>query len=140
MLPAFCSFPLLHDSFSLTIWEQENSPSQRGGGTDHGSMTSAQEGGRRWSSPSSYFSFDFKAVAHSILCMIFPCPPTCKPHKRPSLINHFLFFAVPCGMQDLSSPTRCQTRHPCRGRAEFLSLGHQGSPRKSLLIYHFASL
>ena len=60
MLPPFCSFPLLHDSFSLTVWDQENSPSQRGGGTDHGSVMSAQEGGR-WSSPPSYFSFDYKA-------------------------------------------------------------------------------
>ena len=30
----------------------------------------------------------------------------------------FFFLATPCGMWDLSSPTRYQTRAPCSGSAE----------------------
>ena len=30
----------------------------------------------------------------------------------------FLFLAAPCGMRDLSSPTRDRTRVPCIGSAE----------------------
>ena len=38
------------------------------------------------------------------------------------------FLALPCGMQDLSSPTRDQTYAPCSGSTEFYPLDCQGSP------------
>ena len=46
---------------SLTMFGQENSPAQPGGGADDGSMTSTQ--GRLGSSSPCYFSFDYKTIA-----------------------------------------------------------------------------
>ena len=38
----------------------------------------------------------------------------------------FFFLASPVGMQDLSFPTRDQTRAPCIGSSEFLTTGRSG--------------
>ena len=42
------------------------------------------------------------------------------------------FLAVPRGMQDLSSPTRDQTRAPCIGSTESEPLDYQGSHENTL--------
>ena len=46
---------------SLTMFGQENSPAQPGGGASDGTMTSTQ--GRQGSSSPCYFSFDYKTIA-----------------------------------------------------------------------------
>ena len=48
---------------SFTMWEQENSSTQPGGGTDVGSMMSIQE--KEVLLP-PHFSFDYKTVAHEV--------------------------------------------------------------------------
>ena len=45
----------------------------------------------------------------------------------------FFFSPTPCGMQDLNSPTRDQTRAPCIGNVESQPLDCQGSPSISVL-------
>ena len=45
----------------------------------------------------------------------------------------FFFLAVPCGLQDLSSPIRDRTCVPCIGSTESYSLDHQGSPQMFFL-------
>lgn len=61
----FCSFPLLHDSPSLTLQKQEISPAQPEGGADDGSLTQGR--GRRCCSPHPHSSFEYKTVAHQAL-------------------------------------------------------------------------
>ena len=55
-------------------------------------------------------------------------------------IQYFFFFfwyvcvlAVPCSMQDLSSPTRDRTWASCGGSVESSPLDHQGSPWNTVL-------
>ena len=43
----------------------------------------------------SHFSFDYITVAHYVLRAAPSHLPTCKPHKRPILINHFLSITLP---------------------------------------------
>ena len=49
------------------------------------------------------------------------------------------FLAMPCGMWDLSSPTRDQTCVLCRGSMESLQLDHLGSPFLRCLECRFQS-
>ena len=48
-------------------------------------------------------------------------------------LNSVLYLAVPCGMQDLSSPTKDRTCASCGGSTESYLLDHQGSPSMRLL-------
>ena len=52
-------------------------------------------------------------------------------HEDQNLLLFFFFFllAVPCGIQDLSSPTRDRTRAPCGGSVQSWPLDRQGISR-----------
>ena len=52
---------------------------------------------------------------------------------------HFIFFATPHSMGDLSSLNRDGTHAPCTGRAESQPLDCQRSPRHIFLIALFQS-
>ena len=45
--------------------------------------------------------------------MVQPRGPSVSPWRY--YFSFFLFFAMPCGIQDLSSPTRDRTHAPCSG-------------------------
>ena len=55
------------------------------------SLRSTQEWERKLVFPPPHFSFDYKTVEG----MAPSRPPTCKPHKHPSLMNHFLSITLP---------------------------------------------
>ena len=70
-------------------------PSPPGRGVDDGSMVSTQEWRRKWFLPLVHFSSDFKTVPHYVLWVVPSHSPTCKPHKSPVLITHFLSTTLP---------------------------------------------
>ena len=55
------------------------------------SLRSTQEWERKLVFPPPHFSFDYKTVEG----MAPSRPPTCKPHKHPILMNHFLSITLP---------------------------------------------
>ena len=75
--------------------------------------------------------------------LLLPSPQS--PSQPPNLLGaewntvFFFFFwyvcvlAVPCSMQDLSSPTRDRTWASCGGSVESSPLDHQGSPWNTVL-------
>ena len=95
MIPRTCSLHTLKTIWgpSLITQGQENDPVQPGRGTNDGSVTSTQERQRR-SFPPPHFSFDYEIVVHKILGHDISHPPSCKSHRRPILINHFLFTSL----------------------------------------------
>ena len=56
------------------------------------------------------------------------------------LFFFFPFLAMLCGLWALSSPTGYWTQAPNSDSAEFLPLGHQGSPSISLLLYWYETV
>ena len=83
-------------AMKVPVWprRQENAPTWRGGRADDGSVRSAQWGRRRLFPLSPLFLWLENCSPLSSRGIAPSCPPACKSHRRPILINHFLSITM----------------------------------------------